>query len=500
MNNRRQTIDNFLKFFANIASQNPTHVFSRNEIYHELTRIGVPSYERNFKTSNLFNNWIQYYQNNPNCNVFVSEDWKYFCQFISTDRAAYYSNQHMKIYVPLKSTHIENGAKEIFNFLSNNNISHASKIGSDIRCDNIVIRLININDFSKLINFLNNNNYIQEGLLPANPFLFNINGIPVASDGTISFNATISHLIALYINNKTSTNELNTVNVDDFYLFVENYYKYSFSSKTGIYSLMSQFQIDSSMLVDYKNVFELILKSKDPNFRINDYIAHYQECSNPNIQNNKENDIINLINGSNQNTNEYIEQKTNETFLYIFDVMFKKYPNEDLVLNAINFYLIYGDLTKLTRENNLRDDIANSTFRQDLNNILLSKNIDFKEYAKKLLEQRKQLNQNNNPQAIVYDKDKFVLETIKKILITMSYKYDKVTAIQNLINYVKTGKSSFLTRFNNLRDEIDNSTFRQDLQEILTKLNITIEDYINTIVDIGSFSQGGNISNNTIKI
>ncbi len=54
-----------------------------------------------------------------------------------------YNPNHIKLYIPLDARHIYRGVDQIFNFLSENDISHVSKVGSAIRNDDIVIRLEN---------------------------------------------------------------------------------------------------------------------------------------------------------------------------------------------------------------------------------------------------------------------------------------------------------------------------------------------------------------------
>ena len=220
MNNRNRQIDEFLKYFRDIALQNPGYRFSKENIYSELTNLGLPRSEKKLRIDNLFSRWVQHFKNDSNCNVFVSQNWRYFCQFVSKDGLAKQAREHLKIYIPLDSLHIENGAKEIFEFLSKENISHLSKIGSHVRFDDIVVRLIEPKDVAKLVNFINNNKYIQEGLLPANPFAYSINGIAMAVDGYLSFNSTVASLVQFYINNKIDKGILNTVGVEDFYQFV----------------------------------------------------------------------------------------------------------------------------------------------------------------------------------------------------------------------------------------------------------------------------------------
>lgn len=280
-------IDEFLKFWRDIAKENPNTTITDKMVYHELIRLGVNEYDKkvDLTTSNsrpfnnssvrgVFESWISYYQFNSNINVFNSPSWPYFCQFTSKENIASAKN-HIKVYIPLDSGHIEEGAKLIFDFLSRNNIPHRSKIGKHIRFDDIVIRLINPEDAEKLIEFVHSNLYLECGLIEGNPFAFQKDGIALACDGELSYNDTVATLIAHYINTKKNKRELDNIDVRDFYNHIVNVYnndeliKYIFS----VYS-------DNKLFENYKQVLELIIISADPSFTFEDYIKHYKKHSN----------------------------------------------------------------------------------------------------------------------------------------------------------------------------------------------------------------------------
>ena len=126
MNTREQIIDDFLKFFRDLSLQNPLLPLDYEIIYKALTQLGVLSdYDCYFFGCNIehfFEYWIDHFKDVSNCNVFVQENWNSFCQFCSTDDEIKSSNEHLKVYVPLDLEHIKEGAVEIFEFLSKENI------------------------------------------------------------------------------------------------------------------------------------------------------------------------------------------------------------------------------------------------------------------------------------------------------------------------------------------------------------------------------------------
>ena len=166
---RNEKIDLFLQGIAKIAKENPGIDFKSENVndlvYRRLYHIGVDSKEynvnlkdqkmpnyhgivrenRNCHPESAFSYWINSFRRSKT-DVFVHDNWKYFCQFISEDKTAEKSNEHLKVYIPLDSAHIGQGAQIIFQFLEDNNISHLSKIGKAIRFDDIVIRVGKMED------------------------------------------------------------------------------------------------------------------------------------------------------------------------------------------------------------------------------------------------------------------------------------------------------------------------------------------------------------------
>ena len=217
--NRKDIITKFLKFWAQLAKENPKLVFGTGEyyemIYGQLKELGVKDTESNRKYDDnhlknknddvgnpMFYKFIKYYWDNPNIKVFCQSDWKYSCQFVTNDEQIISVGNHLKLYVPLDADHLEDGAKMIFDFIANNRICSNSKISSEIRFDDIVIRMVEPEELILLLNFINNNEYIQEGLISPNPFAFNYHGLALACDGLTSYNGIISSLIDLYMGYK----------------------------------------------------------------------------------------------------------------------------------------------------------------------------------------------------------------------------------------------------------------------------------------------------------
>ena len=157
----KERINEFLNFFKQLLIDNPNlDLLSKKGnkiIYHELIKLGVSQDDLkdfNKSTDYLFGHWIKNFRDKDGIKVFVDPFWSYFCQFQNGN--LYNELNHLKIYIPVDSTHINEAANKIFEFLRENNIKHLSKIASEIRFDDIVVRLINPDDVLKLIDFINN--------------------------------------------------------------------------------------------------------------------------------------------------------------------------------------------------------------------------------------------------------------------------------------------------------------------------------------------------------
>lgn len=497
MTDKQIRIDQFLKFFRDISVQNPQLQLNYKMVYEKLTKIGTTEFDNNTKINNNFDDWINHFSNDNNIDVFNNEEHKYFCQFISSDRRACRAVEHLKLYIPLDSTHINQGAKEIFEFLSKENISHQSKIGSDVRFDDIVVRLVDRNDAIKLINFVTCNAYIKEGLMKPNPFILDANGVSLACDGELSFNSTIARLISLYINSNKKTNTLYQVGTGDFYAFVHQYYGNAFMSPAGVSKLVSDFELGTlrkddlnKILVNYQNVFELILKNFNPEFSINNYFSHFEECRNTELQTSKLKYVKQLTDL--QLDDETINQ-TNKMAIYIINTMCEKYRNKEVVIDSIQRYLETNDASNITRYKGLRDEVVNSDFRHNMEAILKANKTYFNDYITNLLAQKEK---DENTEIIGQEKaldfnQKSIILTTQEIINVMTNKYNINVAYTNLSLYIQTGEPEKLTRQDDLRERVVNSNYRTQVIQLLNEQNLTFSDFIqivnNTVINKAEF-------------
>lgn len=91
---------------------------------------------------------------------------------------------YIKLYCPLDYNHLEKGIKKIFKFMDKNHISHESKASFKMRADNVVIRLKK-DDYEgarKVIDFINSDEYLKEGMNQVNPLLPTIGNVGCVVD------------------------------------------------------------------------------------------------------------------------------------------------------------------------------------------------------------------------------------------------------------------------------------------------------------------------------
>lgn len=390
MKNNIERINEFLKYWRDIAKENPNLSFQTEEmdhaIYNKLIHLGVNKEDRkidlrngnsptNYKNdqqysylvnpNSAFNNWLEYYNKNEEIKVLHSPSWPYFCQFISKNQEARNAKEHIKVYIPLDAKHIEQGGKYIFNFLTNNNIPHVSKIGKEIRFDDIVVRLTKKEDADKLLDFIRRNPYIQEGLIKPNPFAFQKDGIALACDGRESYNDTIAKLISLYILEKKDTNTLNKISYEDFYRFIAIKYKTNFITREGK-EFIEIFEIqDKEKERNIREIIALALKCQNKDFNYEEYIEHFNICTK---NKEKKKQIDSMLE----------ETETQKLLIEYLKTMCEKY-GEIRGKKTCEAYFSTGNTSYITRENDLRKRINSSNLREYIIKLANQKNISILE-------------------------------------------------------------------------------------------------------------------------
>lgn len=222
VNERYKKINDFLNYILNIAISNPNFEMTDGAIYGELTRIGVTNYDRYYDVNTNFQYWMDKFATKENINVFCSDRWNYFCQFTNLSDEKCRTNY--KLYVPLKSSGILKGTEILFNYLAENDIKHVSKVGSKIRNDDVVIRVYNVEDATKVASFINSNEYIKANLIEPSPFMLSDGNIGYATDADISYSDQVSNYIYGYFCKLDNEQRLNDISAEGLLEYITESY------------------------------------------------------------------------------------------------------------------------------------------------------------------------------------------------------------------------------------------------------------------------------------
>ena len=462
----KDKINEFLLFWKQIILENPELDFHDrnmvNTIYHHLIRIGVSEEDKNKLAEPFFDRWINYFKDKENIKVFVSPTWQYFCQFKNGN--VDHLDNYIKLYIPIDYNHLYKSAIEIFDYLEKNNISHLSKIGKEIRFDNIVVRLTNINDAKKLIAFVNSNPYIMEGMIKPNPFTFTENSISITSDGNLSYNQVIATYIGLYLAYMKDNNLLQDINPNTFFNFINNFYQKILKDDSNIKETTKKFKLyNNKELIDLKNITELIITS------YNDYYIE------------QFNEYFNKINNKQQvNDRNLDENKTKELLFNAIKIMSNK-ENREVAIGRIKILLMTDNYNYITRENNLRYQLKEYDFANKLKILLSSKHISLENYLY-VIESLKNKD-NNVTESTIKEDNNLIEELLVECISVMKMKYGIEDTRENLYHFYNSNNPMLITRQNDLRNRVMSINFKEEIDKELIKNNMTFLEYLNYLED-----------------
>lgn len=406
-----------------------------NYIYHKLMfqRVAKEDYKHSLHDEGMFKRWCQ--NKREKTNTFVTPAWTYCCQFISSDNKALTRDNHIKVYIPLDYAHIEKGVNQIFDFLDKNNISHLSRVSDVISNNDVIVHLLNEKDLNKLLTFIKNNKYLQEGLIKPNPFAYNEGNIALASDGNISYNQTVANYILLYMKRLKQTNSLDLASLKGFYKFVINYYALTFVEERNPerpfilrnfakdFSYINDEEIDvsdPSLIEDYQYVTKLILESQAKDYRLEHFVKHYNNVVKQR-ENNQEKDFGAVDN----------------TLAKLIEIMIEKGDSNYNTWNIIS-YIETGDPRYLTSFGNSRNMVCNSSFREDILYMLKMKRMSINDYVKQFYNKM-----------FVLDED--VKQLLKEYLAYGDYKYGREDTREYLAGYVTSLNDAYITNDSGFR-------------------------------------------------
>ncbi len=197
----------FLDRMYNIAIQNPSFKITDKVIYNEIRYGLLPASEKDEKdfshgadNRRFFERWRKDFKGKKNIHAVYSDE--YLPQWFQFYNKLDFVKDFIKIYVPINGPHLYKGVKELFSFLDEENIEHASIISSKMRTDNVVIRIEkdDTESLKKIIDFITSNKYLSTGLNYTSPFIPTVKGIGIMNDRGNSYNSIISIFVSNYVN------------------------------------------------------------------------------------------------------------------------------------------------------------------------------------------------------------------------------------------------------------------------------------------------------------
>lgn len=151
----------------------------------------------------FFNIWIDRFKTRPGIDVYRGEAWSHFCRFNNGDLD---DNKAIKLYIPLKSHNLDSNVTRIFEFIRTCDMVHRSKVAKVIRNDNVVVRVENVEDALKIIDFVNSDVNIKKELNPVFPLTPSYHNVGISRDGIHSYNFELASVLADMLNKNIHLN------------------------------------------------------------------------------------------------------------------------------------------------------------------------------------------------------------------------------------------------------------------------------------------------------
>lgn len=453
MNNnlyKQLQIDTFLKQIQLLSLNNN---ITERQVYVQLINHGIPEQERRFNLTNVFRELQSLNLYNEKMDVFVDAKWKYFCQFVSKKiRYKYYQNP-IKIYVPLKYENMEKSVQRIFSFINKNNIEHCSKLASEVRVDDLVIRVYNKEDADKIINYINSDEEITNNMYKTNPFTIESGRVGLTMDRILSYNDTL----AKYINNYIK--EMNKKNIFASY----DGFKYYISEQ--LYVLKNKEELSCFIkMANRKNIKRLpqYLQTLE---EITNIIIKVLDCESKELLYK----YFEKINDEEYNINKYKEyskynyvdfMNTNNTLLKnVVNAIAMKYGYNTAKI-ALETYKTTKDENYITRINNARNMVTSSdTFLTYINMINLEEEIA------KIIPQKKMQQAKSSKETILEEICKATYLSCQ----TVERDYcGKIQVARSLIR-MQSNDYNCITRTNNARTMAKEHIKPNEVKEIIIK-------------------------------
>lgn len=388
MKSRVVEMEEFLKYHAKLYKQNPGLEIKKETIYSDLMNYGLEKDEIDQSLAKYFDDW-QYRFSGRKLDVFYSFKQPRFLQF---QHNGYEKKDHVKIYLSFSKEDVYECVNMIFDYIDQNEFNTVSKVADTRRSDEVVLRMSNVEDAKKVIEYINGNEYLAKRAKPVNPFLIKSGVVGLANDRLISYNETLSFMIAEYFK---KVEDYDKVSLLDFRRFVVNFYNNVFASGSDYENFCNSsifleysdsYSRISDRMANFYQVFRTLIMSLDSKTKLEDYFNHVSMCQDNNRFYKLSEYFSNMQDKSLNKSNESIDK---EALLKEYIV----YASKKYGINNVSTYIISyvnGNANAITRDNNYRDLFVKNLTADD---ILKITNNDIKGYINQLLNAPKKDNE-----------------------------------------------------------------------------------------------------------
>lgn len=478
INERIEKIDKFLKdTFSKVIDRG---VISSNMIYHELIKYGIDDrYKRVDFSKEVFPSLVD--KNNQRNRKYGTNNEGYvdyehfsgkFCVFCNDNLLK--DGDPVKLYVAWEPEYVDNYVDSIIDFMVKNNMSYYLKVSKIVRNDMVTIRIGDITDAYKVIEFINNN--LQRGHIKTNPFCMNKGIVGLAVDNYNSYNSRVEKLIGSYYEYKISLGERD-VGYDDFVEFVSHFHYAKNNESDG------NVRNNPVFLNEIKNLIYNSLTTND----IKEFENHYYNV----FKNRKKKRQNYNVFGNMKNQNQEVRVDTNannlsmETLVLFVKTTIEKH-GRDFAVYGLTDYLNCGmtrGLSRITDSNGVKSrDLLNNIDRNQIVNPLKNKygTNDVYQLAINMVDGI--INQNVKDSS---DKKYNKLSVFSTVAKDTYQKYGYEQTIMAISNFLNDGYMDNFTRKStdgkisrDLLKEVDYNNIRESLMEMhLTNNLINLAKY-----------------------
>ena len=318
---RENEISSFLQYIFKYK-QHYLDRFNIDLINNLLSNYGLREEELKLDYKAFTSYFEEFYRTNNSLNIYSNYSDDGYLVF-SNIKYSDVKENNVNIYLNINPHSFHLVLTKILNYLKENfQIKHRTKVSIKPKSDQIEIKLNNLDDVKKVINFLNSSEDITSNMRYTNPFMYRCGIIGVTYDHNLEFNKVCSYLIFKYMLHKESINSIST---SDFINFVKSYF---------------------NMLIDTNNPDEFNKFINSDMFR---------------------NDYTRIIKGSNEH--KYIQQIINNYFIIFEEII--KLSNKDNDFNSFcDLYLFSTNIDENNkREDFIRNIIEKYRYQENLVNV-----------------------------------------------------------------------------------------------------------------------------------